>query len=52
LLPALAGYSWRLHIADEARKRATSCGAPDKVVRTVTENCRTLKFATQRFEAE
>jgi hypothetical protein len=27
-------------------------GAPDKVVRTVTENCRTLKFATQGFETE
>jgi hypothetical protein len=27
-------------------------GAPDQVVRTVTENCRTLKFASQGFEAE
>jgi len=27
-------------------------GAPDHVVRTVTENCRTLKFVTQGFEAE
>jgi len=25
-------------------------GAPENVVRTVTENCRTLKFDTQRFE--
>ncbi|CRI63263.1 hypothetical protein THIOKS11270011 [Thiocapsa sp. KS1] len=25
-------------------------GAPDQVVRTVTENCRTLKFASQGFE--
>jgi predicted AAA+ superfamily ATPase len=27
-------------------------GAPDKVVRDVTENCRTLKFVSQGFEAE
>ncbi len=27
-------------------------GAPDDVVRTVTENCRTLKFTSQRFEEE
>lgn len=27
-------------------------GAPEKVVRTVTENCRTLKFANQEFEEE
>jgi hypothetical protein len=27
-------------------------GAPDNVVRTVTENCRTLKFSNQAFEAE
>ncbi len=27
-------------------------GAPDHVVRTVTENCRTLKFDSQGFEAE
>jgi len=26
------------------------CGAPDNVVRTVTENCRTLKFETSGFE--
>jgi hypothetical protein len=25
-------------------------GAPDHVVRTVTENCRTLKFASHGFE--
>jgi hypothetical protein len=25
-------------------------GTPDQVVRTVTENCRTLKFASQGFE--
>jgi hypothetical protein len=25
-------------------------GAPDNVVRTVTENCRTLKFDDQGFE--
>jgi hypothetical protein len=27
-------------------------GAPDSVVRTVTENCRTLKFESQGFESE
>ena len=27
-------------------------GAPDNVVRTVTENSRTLKFTTQGFEEE
>jgi hypothetical protein len=27
-------------------------GAPDQVVRTVTENCRTLKFTSQGFEIE
>lgn len=27
-------------------------GAPDSVVRTVTENCRTLKFSDQGFEKE
>ena len=27
-------------------------GVPDNVVRTVTENCRTLKFTSQGFEKE
>jgi hypothetical protein len=27
-------------------------GAPENIVRTVTENCRTLKFETQGFEEE
>ncbi len=27
-------------------------GAPENVVRTVTENCRTLKFKSQGFEKE
>jgi len=27
-------------------------GVPDHVVRTVTENCRTLKFRSQGFETE
>lgn len=27
-------------------------GVPDNVVRTISENCRTLKFASQGFEAE
>jgi hypothetical protein len=30
----------------------TPGGAPDHVVRTVTENCRTLKFTSQGFETE
>jgi hypothetical protein len=30
----------------------TASGAPDNVVRTVTENCRTLKFANFGFEDE
>jgi len=29
-----------------------STGAPDNVVRTVTENCRTLKFESSGFEQE
>ncbi len=29
-----------------------SDGIPDEVVRTVTENCRTLRFTTQEFEEE
>ncbi len=27
-------------------------GAPDQMVRTVTENSRTLKFTTQGFESD
>lgn len=27
-------------------------GAPDNIVRTVTENCRTLKFSDHGFEKE
>lgn len=27
-------------------------GVPDNVVRTVSENCRTLKFSSQHFEKE
>jgi len=30
----------------------TPSGVPDNVVRTVTENCRTLKFMSQGFEKE
>ncbi len=29
-----------------------SHGVPENVVRTVTENCRTLKFVNQEFEKE
>jgi hypothetical protein len=28
------------------------CGFPDNVVRTVSENCRTLKFKSQSFEKD
>lgn len=27
-------------------------GVPENIVRTITENCRTLKFTTQGFEVE
>ncbi|MGI8895995.1 MAG: hypothetical protein ACR2HE_10160, partial [Casimicrobiaceae bacterium] len=30
----------------------TAFGAPENVVRTVTENCRTLKFSDHGFETE
>lgn len=33
-------------------RAVTPEGIPDQVVRTVTENCRTLKFTSQGFEAE
>lgn len=33
-------------------KAEVPTGAPDHVVRTVTENCRTLKFESQGFERE
>src|SRR5262245_3765018 len=35
-----------------ATMAAIPSGAPDQVVRTVTENCRTLKFTSQGFETE
>ena len=31
---------------------ATSDGVPDNIVRTITENCRTLGFTSQDFEDE
>ena len=34
------------------RNRGQRPGAPDHVVRTVTENSRTLKFTSQGFEKE
>ena|ERR1700722_4597304 len=37
-VPIFVGYSW------------VRSGAPDNVVRTVTENCGTLKFETSGFE--
>jgi hypothetical protein len=32
--------------------RKSMSGAPENVVRTVTENCRTLRFSSQGFEEE
>ncbi|MBI3979239.1 MAG: ATP-binding protein [Chloroflexi bacterium] len=46
-LVGLVGAKVKVTIEIEA---ALPDGAPDHVVRTVTENCRTLKFSTQGFE--
>ena len=37
---------------DPGDTRGGAVGAPDHVVRTVTENSRTLKFTNQGFEKE
>ena len=48
-LTSLASANVEVTIEIEAR---VSDGVPDDVVRTVTENCRTLRFTTQEFEEE
>jgi hypothetical protein len=46
-LAGLIGASVTVTLEIEAE---LSNGASDSVVRTVTENCRTLRFTTQGFE--
>jgi hypothetical protein len=48
-LVGLVGSEVTVTIEIEAR---IPTGAPDNVVRTVTENSRTLKFTSQGFEVE
>lgn len=48
-LAALIGADVTVRLDIEAHIPA---GAPENVVRTVTENCRTLKFTSQGFETE
>jgi hypothetical protein len=48
-LSGLEGSEVTVTLEIEARM---SDGTPEKVVRTVTENCRTLKFSIQGFEEE
>ena len=48
-LVGLSGSTVKVTLEIEAE---IPSGAPDNVVRTVTENSRTLKFASQGFEAE
>ena len=48
-LAGLVGSSVTVTLEIEAEVKS---GAPDNVVRTVTENCRTLKFTSQGFEKE
>jgi hypothetical protein len=46
-LVGLAGAEVEIHLEIQAH---IPDGAPENVVRTVTENCRTLKFRTHGFE--
>jgi len=48
-LAGLVGSSVKVTLEIEATVEA---GAPENVVRTVTENSRTLKFTTHGFEEE
>ena len=48
-LVGLVGANVKVTLEIEA---TVSDGVPEQVVRTVTENCRTLKFSTQGFEKE
>jgi hypothetical protein len=48
-LVGLVGASVRITLEIEAE---FPDGAPEHIVRTVTENCRTLKFTSHEFERE
>ncbi len=48
-LTALSGAKVKVTLEIEAE---IPDGTPDDVVRTVVENCKTLKFQDQSFEAE
>lgn len=48
----LAGLAGTTVIATNQNRCGIPSGAPDHVVRTVTENSRTLKFTSQGFEKE
>jgi len=48
-LVGLVGSNVTVTLEIEAEVKS---GTPDNVVRTVTENCRTLKFSSQGFENE
>lgn len=48
-LTSLSGADVEVTMEIQAK---VSDGVPDDVVRTVTENCRTLRFITQEFEEE
>ena len=48
-LAGLVGSNVKVTLEIEAE---IPTGAPEHVVRTVTENCRTLKFDSQGFEKE
>ena len=48
-LTSLSGADVEVTMEIQAK---VSDGVPDDVVRTVTENCRTLRFTTQEFEEE
>lgn len=48
-LTSLVGANVKVTLEIEAR---VENGIPDNVIRTVNENCRTLKFKSQEFEEE
>jgi len=48
-LAGLVGATVRITLEIDA---VLPAGAPDRVIRTVTENCRTLKFTSHGFESE
>lgn len=48
-LAGLVGAKVKVTLEVEAE---ITSGAPEQVVRTVTENSRTLKFTSQAFESE